>query len=156
MNKMLQKIVTKYPWKCVDASVYHNKANANKMLHQILTKWTDSNKTNKIKKSCWLFGVGRVKYFQSWGGCNEEDSKRPCETSRVPMGQSPRVVPFNSRFQKKFFTSRIVRGKIFSVDGTGRNTTGNPETKFVSYRWYCMSRWMNDADITFSNRPVGV
>jgi hypothetical protein len=30
--------------------------------------------------------------------------------------------------------------KIFSVDGTGRNTTGNPETKFVSYRWYYMSR----------------
>lgn len=26
-NKMLQKIVTKYPWKCVDVSVYHNKAN---------------------------------------------------------------------------------------------------------------------------------
>jgi hypothetical protein len=34
----------------VDVSVYHNKANANKMLQQILTKWTDSNKTNKIKK----------------------------------------------------------------------------------------------------------
>lgn len=50
MNKMLQKIVTKYPWKCVDESVYHNKANANKMLQQILTKWTGSNKTNEIKK----------------------------------------------------------------------------------------------------------
>jgi len=80
------------------ASVYHNKANANKMLQQILTKWTGSNKTNKIKKKGWLSGGVMVRYLKSWGGCNEEDSKRPCETSRVPMGQSPRVVPFNSRF----------------------------------------------------------
>ena len=50
MNKMLQKIGTKYPWKWVDVSVYHNKANANEMLQQIVTKWTGSNKTNKIKK----------------------------------------------------------------------------------------------------------
>jgi hypothetical protein len=98
MNKMLQKIVTKYPWKCVDVSVYHNKANADKMLQQILTKWTGSNKTNKIKKKGWLSDGVMINYFQSWGGCNEEDSKRPCETSRVPMGQSPRVVPLNSRF----------------------------------------------------------
>ena len=66
MNKMLQKIVTKYPWKCVDASVYHNKANANKMLQQILTKWTDSNKTNKIKKKGWLSGGGNGKIFKDW------------------------------------------------------------------------------------------
>ena len=53
MNKMLQKIVTKWKYTKSDmdrASVYHNKANANKMLHQILTKWTGSNKTNEIKK----------------------------------------------------------------------------------------------------------
>jgi Zn-finger protein len=71
MNKMLQKIVTKYPWKCVDVSVYHNKANANKMLHQILTKWTGSNKTNKIKKKGWLpssSGVGYIhdENLQDW------------------------------------------------------------------------------------------
>ena len=64
MNKMLQKIVTKYPWKCVDVSVYHNKANANKMLQQIVTKWTGSNKTNKIKKSCWLSGGVMVRYLK--------------------------------------------------------------------------------------------
>jgi len=53
MNKMLQKIVTKWKYTESDVdgtSVYHNKANANKMLQQILTKWTGSNKTNKIKK----------------------------------------------------------------------------------------------------------
>jgi hypothetical protein len=66
MNKMLQKIVTKWKYTESDVdgtSVYHNKANANKMLQQIVTKWTGSNKTNKIKKKGWLFGVGRIKYF---------------------------------------------------------------------------------------------
>ena len=63
MNKMLQKIVTKYPWKCVDVSVYHNKANANKMLQQILTKWTPSNKTNEIKKKGWLPSSSGVGYI---------------------------------------------------------------------------------------------
>ena len=68
MNKMLQKIVTKYPWKCVDVSVYHNKANANKMLQQILTKWTGSNKTNEIKKKGLTFQGGQDKVFSELRG----------------------------------------------------------------------------------------
>ncbi len=62
MNKMLQKIVTKWKYTesdVVGASVYHNKANANKMLQQILTKWTPSNKTNKIKKK----GLTSLKFW---------------------------------------------------------------------------------------------
>jgi len=65
MNKMLQKIVTKWKYTKSDmdrASVYHNKANANKMLQQIVTKWTGSNKTNKIKKKGWLPRGKPVKY----------------------------------------------------------------------------------------------
>ncbi len=67
MNKMLQKIVTKWKYTKSDmdrASVYHNKSNANKMLQQIVTKWSGSNKTNKIKKSCWLSGGVMVRYLK--------------------------------------------------------------------------------------------
>jgi hypothetical protein len=44
------------------------------------------------------------------------------------------------RFLEKVLYKSEKSDKIFSVDGTGRNTTSNPETKFVSYRWYYMSR----------------
>jgi hypothetical protein len=67
MNKMLQKIVTKWKYTKSDmdrASVYHNKSNANKMLQQIVTKWTGSNKTNKIKKKGWLSGGVMVRYLK--------------------------------------------------------------------------------------------
>jgi len=38
------------------------------------------------------------------------------------------------QFFKKWLTFGWGDGKVFSVDGTGRNTTGNPETKRLTYQ----------------------